>query len=84
MKDSFDANDKAVAAERGWEVCEVYDLRTSRWLRAILPTAANPNKNAAAVQQAVIAAAGQGDGVSIRALRTLVPTPTRKPTRRKK
>jgi hypothetical protein len=83
MHELLSPTDRAIAAERGWELCEIYDLKTQRWLRSILPTAANPNKNALATQQAVVAAAQQGDAVSLRALQALTPAPT-KPTRKKR
>lgn len=57
----------AHAAQHGWQLCEVFDLKTRRLNLAILPTKFEKT-NASAAYAAVLVLAGQRDAVALKAL----------------
>lgn len=70
MLEILDAEEKAVAAKYGWQLCRVFDLAKRAWAVQILPLSFNglyPSADHAGA--AVVASARKGSLVSIKALR---------------
>lgn len=64
--------DTLVATRQGWQLCDVYDLKTSRWVVGVLPTPNNPTKSAHAAELALVGRAREGDGVARRAIQAIM------------
>ena len=76
--------EKQQAAAKGWLVCDVFDMRTARWIVQVLPTANNPIKSAADLLTAVIARASMNDALAQRILSAVLNRPETKQKARKK
>lgn len=64
----------ADARSQGWALCEVYDLKTARITRRILPSDgfAVPFNRVDLITTAVVNRAKQGEALALRALQLLV------------
>ena len=76
--------EKQQAAANGWLVCDVFDVRTARWIVQVLPTASNPVKNAADLLTVVISRASMNDALAQRILNAVMNRPETKQKARKK
>ena len=64
--------ERAQAAQYGWIVCEVYDLKTARVVVQVLPTANNALKNAEDLLKVVTHRAQAGDVFARRVLQLVM------------
>lgn len=84
MLDRLSNRETQYAAAQGWQLCDVFDLASSRWCVEVLPTKENEIKSAAAMQRVVYDLAACNDSVAIHALRIIVRSHQSKPKRKKK
>ena len=86
MTDRLSDRETRHAAAQGWQLCDVFDLASSRWQIEVLPTEENEIKSTAAMQRVVYDLAACNDSVAIHALRIIVRAhqPKPKPRRKKK
>jgi len=83
MTDLLTDTERAHAEKCGWQLCHVYDLKTSKWLVEVLPSPTSQVASAHKAQELVLGLARTRDAVAIRALSLVMKSYQTQPKGRK-
>ncbi len=78
----------ALAKEKGWLLCDVYDTTSKRWAKQVLPTPENPVKSSKALWTVLLTRGAEGDALAKKlvniVMASIAPATKPKPKKAKK